>query len=81
MENKTDSHRPLLLVEDNPMDVDLTKRAFKKRHFINPIQVARDGEEALDFMKRWEKGDPLPLIVLLDLKITESRWFGGTSQN
>jgi hypothetical protein len=31
--------------------------------------VVRDGEEALDFMKRWEKGDPLPLIVLLDLKL------------
>ena len=69
MQNNTDSHRPLLLVEDNPLDVDLTKRAFKKRHFINPIEVVRDGEEALDFMKRWEKGDPLPLIVLLDLKL------------
>ena len=37
-------NKPILLVEDNPMDVDLTKRAFKRRHVTNPIEVARDGE-------------------------------------
>lgn len=40
--------RPILLVEDNPMDVDLTLRAFKRRKLVNPVNVARDGEEALD---------------------------------
>lgn len=62
-------HRPILLVEDNPMDLDLTLRAFSRRKLSNPIQVARDGQEALDFIPRWEAGEPLPLVVLLDLKL------------
>ena len=62
-------HRPVLLVEDNPMDLDLTIRAFKRQHLLNPIEVARDGEEALDWMNRWEKGAPWPLLILLDLKL------------
>ncbi|MGR9114128.1 MAG: response regulator [Gammaproteobacteria bacterium] len=61
--------RPILLVEDNPMDVDLTLRAFARRKLVNPIEVARDGEEALSWIPRWEAGEPLPLVVLLDLKL------------
>jgi CheY-like chemotaxis protein len=61
--------RPILLVEDNPVDLDLTLRAFKRRNLSNPIQVARDGQEALDWIPRWEAGEPLPLVVLLDLKL------------
>jgi CheY-like chemotaxis protein len=61
--------RPILLVEDNPMDIDLTLRAFKKEGLTNPIEIARDGEEALSFIPRWEAGDPWPLIVLMDLKL------------
>lgn len=61
--------RPILLVEDNPMDIDLTLRAFKKEGLSNPIELARDGEEALDFISRWEQGAPLPLIILMDLKL------------
>ena len=53
-----DHNRPILLVEDNPMDVDLTLRAFKKRRLANPIEVARDGEEALAYMAHWEEGAP-----------------------
>lgn len=60
---------PILLVEDNPMDVDLTLRAFKRRKITNPVVVARDGEEALAFIPRWEAGEPLPLVILLDLKL------------
>ena len=67
--NMTDRYRPILLVEDNPLDVDLTIRAFKKKHFINPITIARDGEEVLDYIEKWETGKPLPLIILLDLKL------------
>lgn len=63
------SSRPILLVEDNPMDVDLTLRAFKKRNLANPVEIARDGEEALGWLKKWENGAPLPAIVLLDLKL------------
>lgn len=61
--------RSILLVEDNPMDVDLTRRAFKKHGVENPIKVARDGEEALEYVERWEMDSPLPLVVLLDLKL------------
>lgn len=63
------SDRPILLVEDNPMDVDLTLRAFKRRQVSNPVHVARDGEEALAWIPRWEAGEPTPLVILLDLKL------------
>lgn len=62
-------NRPILLVEDNPMDVDLTRRAFAKRNIANPLEVARDGEEALNWLARWEAGEPLPVVILLDLKL------------
>lgn len=61
--------RPILLVEDNPMDVDLTLRAFKRRRVTNAIHVARDGEEALAWLPRWEAGEPWPAVILLDLKL------------
>jgi CheY-like chemotaxis protein len=63
------NNRPILLVEDNPVDVDLTLRAFARRKFTNPVEVARDGEEALARIPRWETGEPLPLVILLDLKL------------
>jgi CheY-like chemotaxis protein len=61
--------RPILLVEDNPMDVDLTKRAFTRRKVVNPIEVARDGEEALNILEQWGVEDPQPIVILLDLKL------------
>lgn len=61
--------RPILLVEDRSVDIDLTKRAFAKRKLLNPIRVARDGEEALAFFDRWEAGEPMPICILLDLKM------------
>jgi CheY-like chemotaxis protein len=60
---------PILLVEDSPTDVDLTKRALSRQRLLNPVQVARDGEEALAFIGRWEGGEPLPIFILLDLKL------------
>ncbi|WP_119070446.1 response regulator [Aggregatilinea lenta] len=65
----TDLNAPILLVEDNPMDVDLTRRAFTRRKLTNPLEVARDGEEALSWIPRWEAGEPRPVIILLDLKL------------
>jgi len=62
-------NNPILLVEDNPLDLDLTLRAFAFRNLTNPILVARDGEEALAFIPKWEKGEPLPVVILLDLKL------------
>lgn len=62
-------NNPILLVEDNPIDLDLTLRAFATRKITNKIEIARDGEEALAFMKRWDKGEPRPSVILLDLNI------------
>ena len=58
---------PILLVEDNPMDLDLTLRAFNKKRLTNHVQVARDGEEALAFMARWEAGEQVPAVIRLDI--------------
>lgn len=63
------STRPILLVEDNPVDVDLTLRAFARHNLANPVQVARDGQEALDWIPRWEAGETKPLVILLDVKL------------
>ncbi|MBX9915638.1 MAG: response regulator [Nitrosomonas sp.] len=60
---------PILLVEDNPLDVDLTLRAFQRRKLINPVLVARDGEEALAWIPRWEAGEIQPAVILLDLNL------------
>lgn len=62
-------NRPILLVEDNPMDVDLTLRAFQRRNLANPVLVARDGEEALGWIERWERGEPTPAVILLDINM------------
>lgn len=59
----------LLLVEDNPMDLDLTLRAFERKRFANRIDVARDGEEALAFMARWDAGEAPPAVILLDINL------------
>lgn len=70
----SDESKVILLVEDNPDDVALTLRAFKRSHLMNPIAVARDGVEALDFL--FARGayaervaQPLPTLVILDLKL------------
>ncbi len=63
------SYRPILLVEDNPMDIDLTLRAFARLKIPYQIQIARDGESALDFIQNWDHGETTPLMILLDLKL------------
>src|SRR3982751_2186486 len=64
-----DPLRPILIVEDRAIDLDLTKRALERRHILNPIQEARDGEEALAFFQRWDSGEMLPVFILLDLRL------------
>lgn len=64
-----DHLRPILLIEDNPMDVDLTLRAFQRRRITNPVEVLRDGQEALDWISRQEADSVPPLVILLDLKL------------
>ncbi len=66
--------KKILLVEDNPDDVELTLRAFKGKNIANEVVVARDGAEALDYLFGtgvYEDRDitKKPTIVLLDLKM------------
>lgn len=63
------TYPPILLVDDNPVDIDLTLRAFKRRKLVNDVLVARDGEEALAWIPRWEAGEQQPAVILLDLNM------------
>jgi len=58
----------ILLVEDNPDDVELTLRVFRNHHVANEVVVARDGVEALELLHGQSPGH-LPSLVLLDLKL------------
>ena len=63
----------ILLVEDNPNDVELTLAAFEEHHLANEVVVVRDGADALDYLfRRGDFADRLvgnPAVVLLDLKL------------
>jgi two-component system response regulator len=64
----------ILLVEDNPEDVEITLRAFQKHHIANKIHVVRDGEEALECLfstGRYADCSPCEntRLILLDLKL------------
>ncbi len=65
--------RPLLLVEDNPNDVELTVNALREARLANTIDVVNDGEQALDYLFRRggyaSHAGPLPAVILLDLKM------------
>jgi hypothetical protein len=58
---------PILIVENRLADLDLAKRVFGRRRLFNPIQEARDGEEAIAYIDRWEAGETPPVLILLDL--------------
>ena len=62
-------NKPILVVDDNDSDVDLTVLAFKQAKLANPIQVARDAEEALAWIPRWEAGEAKPVVILLDINM------------
>jgi two-component system response regulator len=64
----------ILLVEDNPDDVELTLRAFKKNNILNRTVIATDGVEALDYLfgtgvYAGRNVKNMPILVLLDLKL------------
>ena len=64
----------ILIVEDNPDDLEMTLRALRRAHLANNIHVARDGAEALEFifaqgMHAGRKVENGPKVILLDLKL------------
>ena len=66
--------KTILLVEDNPDDVELTLRALRRSNIANQVVVARDGREALDYLfceGEYESRDgcDCPTVVFLDLKL------------
>jgi CheY-like chemotaxis protein len=65
---------PILLVEDSPDDALLIQRAFRKANLANPVQLVRDGEEAVAYLSGAPPYEdrtrfPLPVFMLLDLKL------------
>ncbi|WP_250478571.1 MULTISPECIES: response regulator [unclassified Caballeronia] len=65
--------RPILIVEDNDNDIELTLVALEKAKVANPVDVVRDGVEALDYLhcrNAWSQRDDVhPVVVLLDKKL------------
>jgi CheY-like chemotaxis protein len=66
--------KTILLVEDDPSDVDLTMRALQKGHILNKLVVASDGQDALDYLlgtgaHAGRDTSELPTLTLLDLKL------------
>src|SRR5947208_16534332 len=59
----------ILLVEDNPNDIEITRRALAKGQVKNELSVARDGQEALDILFGYRAGTSLPGLILLDLNL------------
>jgi two-component system, response regulator len=61
----------ILLVEDNPNDLELAMHAFERHKFSNRVEVARDGQEALDYLlgTNGQAAGVTPKVILLDLKL------------
>ena len=68
----------ILLVEDDPQDVELTLAALEEYHLANKVAVVRDGAEALDYLYRRRKFKTRtggnPIVVLLDNKMPKVSW-------
>jgi two-component system response regulator len=74
VDDQTLTKKTILLVEDNPNDEELTLLALRKSKIMNEVVIARDGEEALDYLFGRGKHagrdtEQLPAVVLLDLKL------------
>ena len=79
----TSDVKRILLVEDDPKDVELTLTGLAEYNLANEVVVARDGEEALDYLYRrgnYEKRtNGNPAVMLLDLKLPKVERFRGPS--
>jgi CheY-like chemotaxis protein len=69
--NADSSLRPILVVEDNDMDLDFCLQAFEENAVANPVVACRDGEEAIEFIDTHPTFEDkhFPLLVLLDLRL------------
>ena len=69
--NSNSSLRPILIVEDNAMDLDFCLQAFAEHAVANPVIACRDGDEAMQFIDAHPASESrlLPLLVLLDLRL------------
>ena len=67
----TDNLTPILLIEDSPTDVLMTREAFDYFKILNPLHVSRDGVEAMDFLRRKGRHHdaPRPGLIILDLNL------------
>ena len=77
---KMNSHATILLVEDDPNDVFLMKRALKSAEITNPLKIAEDGQEAIDYLVgTGQFGNraefPIPNLIFLDLKLPYKNGF------
>jgi two-component system response regulator len=69
--NTSSDKKTILLVEDNPEDVRLTRRSFRENHIVNELVVVGDGAEAMSYLQK-QASDPdgvLPSVTLLDLNL------------
>jgi len=69
-----DDRADILLVEDNPNDLELTLYALRKKHLVKEIHIARDGEEAIKYLFEEDRTETKtlrqpPKMILLDLKL------------
>ena len=71
----------ILMVEDDPKDVELTLTALEEYKLANEVVVARDGEEALDYLhcrgRFKERPNDNPAVLLLESETAQGRWAGG----
>lgn len=74
MQKSMQNYFPILLVEDDLNDIFLVKRAFKRAHISNPLQVVTDGEKAIEYLHgigNYADRDafPLPKLIVMDIKM------------
>ena len=71
MVNKKKNNFKILLVEDNPADIRLTKKAIQKSELVSQLDVVKDGVEAITYLKKFKKDSHIdhPDLILLDLNL------------